>query len=150
VFHRLYVREVRNGLMETELVLEGVHCAACVWLVERLPQIVPGVIEARLEYRRATVRVVWDPARATLSRIGAALDSLGYPPHPARDVSNRELRRLEDRRFLIRIAVAGAAMGNVMLLALALYSGYFSDMAAEYEFLFRWLSLFIGIVSLAW
>jgi P-type Cu2+ transporter len=150
VFQRLYIRPAHDGLVETELVLEGLHCAACVWLVEKLPQIIPGVLESRLDYRRATVQITWDPMQATLSRIAQALDSLGYPPHPARDVSTRELRKLEDRRFLVRIAVAGAAMGNVMLLGMALYSGEFAFMAAEYEVFFRWLSMLIGIVSLAW
>lgn len=156
VFQRLYCREVEVAgeggakCLATELRLEGVHCAACVWLVERLGRVAPGVIESRLDMRRALVRIVWDPGVTSLSRIARALDALGYPPHPARDASAREIRRAEDRRQLIRLAVAGACAGNVMLLALALYAGVFEAMEPAYAHLFRWTSMVISLVSLAW
>lgn len=149
-FDALYCREVDGGLKQAELLLEGVHCAACVWLVERLPKVVPGVVESRLDLRRALVRVTWDPARVKLSAIGRTLDSLGYAPHPARDASARSVRRIEDRRHLVRLAVAGACAGNVMLLALALYAGVFDAIEPQYVALFRWTSMLISLVSLAW
>lgn len=150
LFASLYVKPAGTGLCRVELFLEGVHCAACVWLVERLPSVVKGVVEARLDLRRSLVRVVWDPSQVKLSAVARVLDSLGYPPHPARDSRSRSVRRVEDRRMLIRLAVAGACAGNVMLLALALYSGAFSHMEAQYQHLFRWLSMMFSVVSLAW
>ncbi len=78
------------------------------------------------------------------------LDSLGYPPHPARDVRARELQRHEDHRFLIRIGVAAACAGNVMTLAFALYGGMFSGIEAEYARLFRWTSMLFCAVALLW
>jgi P-type Cu2+ transporter len=149
-FHALYVKPAPGGLLETELYLEGVHCAACVWLVEKLPAVVAGVVESRLDFRRATVRIVWDPTQARLSAAARALDSLGYPPHPAKDVSAREMRQLEDRRYMIRIAIAGAAAGNVMLLAFALYAGHYAGIEPIYSSVFRWLSAAIGVLALAW
>ena len=149
-FARAFVRERGGGRLGAELFLEGVHCAACVWLVERLPRLVPGVGEARLDLGRSLVRVVWDPARVRLSEIARTLDRLGYAPHPARDVRAREAARREDRRFLVRIAVAGAIAGNCMLLALALYSGMVSGIEAEFREFFRWISLGLGLLSLAW
>jgi Cu2+-exporting ATPase len=159
-FARLHTRQGAAGLSEAELHLEGVHCAACVWLVEKLPMILPGVAQSRLEFRRAIVRLAWDPHATTLSRIGRALESLGYIPHAARGADARESRRREDRRFMIRIAIAGAAAGNVMLLAFALYaaesgsagagSSYSVAMQPLFHHLFRWLSTGIGVLSLAW
>jgi P-type Cu2+ transporter len=133
-----------------ELYLEGIHCAACVWLVEKLPQVVPGVVEARLDVRRSLVRIRWNDEEVKLSRIARMLDSLGYPAHPARDGASRELRRQEDHRFLIRLGVAGACAGNVMTLAFALYGGVFTGIEAQYSDLFRWTSMGFGVVSLAW
>lgn len=130
--------------------LEGVHCAACTWLVEKLPRLVPGVIEARLNLRSGLVELAWDDRVTTLSAAARTLDSLGYLPHPARDVRARETRRREDRRFLVRLAVAGALASNVMLLAIALYAGKFSGIAAEFSRVFRWVSMLLGFVSLAW
>lgn len=149
-FASLYVRRLAGGRASVELFLEGIHCAACVWLVERLPAIVPGVVEARLDPRRALVRVTWDVASVPLSTIARTLDSLGYIPHPAREGGARDARRLDDRRMFIRLAVAGACAGNVMLLALALYAGVFDSMEAEYRHLFRWVSMGLSVLSLAW
>ncbi len=149
-FQRLYVRDAGAGLRRVELLLEGVHCSACVWLVEKLPALVDGVIQARLELGRGLVSVVWDPQRTQLSRAARTLDSLGYPPHPARESSARLVRRTADRKALARLGVAGACAGNVMLLGLALYAGLFDVMEPEYRQLFRWLSMAISVVSLAW
>jgi cation transport ATPase len=132
------------------LYLEGVHCAACVWLVEKLPEVVPGVIESRLDMRRSLVRVRWDESQAKLSQVARMLDSLGYPPHPAKDAQARELQKQEDRKFLIRIGVAAACAGNVMTLSFALYGGAFTGIEAEYSNLFRLTSMAFGLVSLIW
>jgi Cu2+-exporting ATPase len=134
----------------TEVFVEGVHCAACVWLIERLPRIVPGVIEARLDLGRSMVRLEWDAERTRLSEACRALATLGYTPHPAREGAARAIRRRDDRRGLGRLAVAGACAGNTMLLALALYAGVFDAMEPEYRTLFRWLSLLIATVAVAW
>jgi P-type Cu2+ transporter len=150
VFRNLYYRTLPDGSLAVEFYLEGVHCAACVWLVEKLPQVQSGVIESRLDLRRAIVEVRWDPNLVKLSRIAATLDSLGYPPHPAKDIKTRQMRRDEDRRFLIRIGVATACVGNVMTLSFALYGGVFSGNEVQYQHLFRWTSMLFGMVSLAW
>ncbi len=149
-YNEAHVVAIDEHLNSTEFYLEGVHCAACVWLVEKLPNILDGVLEARLDMRKSLVRVTWEPQQVRLSRIARTLDSLGYAPHPARDAHTRQTRTHEDRRFIIRLAVAGAAAGNVMLLAFALYGGMLSGIEREYNTLFRWFSMVIGLVALFW
>lgn len=149
-FHELYVRRLDDGLCATDLLLEGVHCAACVWLIEKLPRVVPGVIEARLSLREATVRIVWDPQRAELSQIAKALGTLGYAAHPARGGDKRGVHLAEQRAMLVRLGVAGALAGNTMLLAFALYTGMFGGMEQRYAEFFRWISVGLGVLSLAW
>ncbi len=116
-FAELYVQPAESGLSRTELFLEGVHCASCVWLVERVPLLLPGIARAELDVRRSLARVEWDPASVSLSRIARTLDELGYAPHPFRGVARDAMRRREDRAMLTRIGVAGAIAGNVMLAA---------------------------------
>lgn len=149
-FSKLYCKPTPGGRMTSELFVEGVHCVACVWLIERLPKVVPGVVEARLDFGRSIVHLDWEPARAKLSQIAKALATLGYPPHPARQGDARALRQREDRRGLIRLAVAGACAGNTMLLALALYAGVFDAIEPQYVEFFRWISLGIATISVAW
>lgn len=129
-----------DGLMTTELYLEGVHCSACLWLVEKSLGHLPGVAEARLNFTQARLQVTWQPTSLKLSEIAEKLAGLGYPPHPAR-LDTTDLTKREERRLLIRIGVAGAVMGNVMLMAFALYGGWLSGMSEEFQTLFRWGSL---------
>ncbi len=147
-FHELYVRRTPDGLAQVDLYLEGVHCGACVWLVERVPLVVPGVARAELNVRRSLARLAWDDAAVSLSHVARTLDSLGYRPHPFRGFAVDAMRRREDRAMLVRIGVAGAIAANVMLAALALYSGQFGGMDGPYERFFRWVSLLVTTPAL--
>jgi P-type Cu2+ transporter len=139
-----------GGLLSTELYLEGVHCGACVWLVEKLPGLVPGVAEARLDLPRSQARVVWDPRTVPLSAIARRLGSLGYTPHPCRGLAAQTARRREDRAMLARIGLAGAVAANVMGIAFALYGGMLDGMEPEFAAFFRWASLLLTVPSLIW
>ena len=149
-FADLYVKRLQGGLAQVELYLEGVHCASCVWLVERVPIVLRGVQCAELDIRRSLARVTWDPSTVPLSSVARMLDSLGYPPHPFRGVAREEMRRREDRAMLTRIGVAGAIMINVMLAALALYSGWLGGMDAQFTTFFRWISFALVTPAMFW
>ena len=147
-FRTLHVQRRADGLDEASLYLEGVHCPSCVWLVERVPQAVPGMAGAELDLSRGRVRVSWDPSRVQLSAIARFLDTLGYRPHPFRGGRSDERRRAEDRAMLVRIGVAGALAANTMLAALALYSGWLSGMERDWARVFRVLSLLLAAPAL--
>jgi Cu2+-exporting ATPase len=146
-FRDLYVREVDGG-SQVEFYLPAVHCAACVWLIERLGNVIPGVLDVRLSLARSTVQITWQPETTPLSAIARMLDRLGYTPHAVSSATWRAVHDQSARRELGWLAVAGACAGNNMLLALALYAGDYSGMAAEHEALFRWSSTLVGLVSL--
>lgn len=113
---------LNGGMREADLVLDGVHCAACVWLVERMPSEMNGVTEARLDLPRGRVRLTFDPETAPLSEVADWLARFGYALRPTRG-DNARGRTEAERKLLIRLGVAWALAGNVMLLAFALYSG---------------------------
>jgi P-type Cu2+ transporter len=137
------------GQRSVELLLEGVHCSACVWLVERLGRVVPGVVSSRLDLSRNVVTLTWDPSLTQLSALARGLDSLGYTPHPLSG-STASATTAGERELLLRLGIAGAAAGNVMLMAFALYGGAFSGMEAEYQALFRWASFAIATPAVFW
>jgi Cu2+-exporting ATPase len=149
-FSALYVRALPNNLAEIELVVANVHCGACLWLLERLPSVVPGVLSARLQIRSGLITVTFDSAATQLSRVAAAMAALGYPPHPAKDRPVRDQRAREDREQLIRIAIAGACSGNVMMLAFALYGGHFDGIEPAFFTAFRILSAVLGLTCIFW
>ncbi len=137
------------GRCRTRLYLEGVHCSACVWLVEKLPAALPGVDEIRLNLGSSVAEVTWEPGKTRLSAVGRALDRLGYTPHVHRASKVQEARRSEDRATLARLGVAAACAMNLMFLHGAIYAGEHSGMASPYETFFRWVSLGIALPVLA-
>ncbi|MEZ6187711.1 MAG: heavy metal translocating P-type ATPase metal-binding domain-containing protein [Planctomycetota bacterium] len=138
LFWTRYGRELPDGTCAIDLRLDGVHCGACAWLVERLPRVIPGVESARLELGRARADVRWDPRRTSLGAIAVQLDRMGYPPHPYRADAAESADEREDRAALVRLALAGALAGNVMLMAFALYSGELASMSPAFRSAFRW------------
>jgi len=100
--------------LRIELLLEGIHCAACVWLLEKLPEVVSGVVDARVSFEDNALSLVFDPRESSLSRIAATLASLGYKPHPKTQESVQVVNRRLRRDLLIRLAVAGMCAGNTM------------------------------------
>lgn len=131
-------RHASRGASEMDFYLEGVHCAACLWLVEKLPVLMPGIVEhATLDIGRSVARVKLT-ANGAFAPVARRLEELGYKPHPIEFNEKAELlQRRENRRWLIRVGVAGACSGNVMLMAIPLYSGLDGELANS----FRWLSL---------
>ena len=125
----------------TRLYLEGVHCTACVWLVEKLPSVLNGVDAVRLNYGSAVAEVTWRPTHTKLSTIGRALDRLGYTPHVHQASKVQDVRRAEDRAALARLGVAAACAMNLMFMSGALYAGESSGMASNFERFFRVFSL---------
>jgi len=98
--------------------------------------------------------VRWDPSEVSLSSIARHLDRIGHSVHPYRGLDRDRERRREDRALIVKLGVAGAATGNLMLLAIALYSGLFGSaagtMAAGDTALFRWASMLVAVPALGY
>lgn len=138
-----------DGTRSADLFVEGVHCAACVWLVERMPFEMDGVHSARLDLARARLRLRWDPDRVDLPSVSGWLSRYGYAAHPSRGPGESE-RSDEERRLLLRMGAAWSLAANVMLISLAFYSGFNQ---AESPGLFaagRWASLALSVPAVAW
>ncbi|MGI2261570.1 heavy metal translocating P-type ATPase [Shewanella sp. GXUN23E] len=128
-------------LSEVSLTLDGISCAACAWLIEHKLQHLPGI--ARVSVNTTTHRALihYQKAALKLSDILQAIARIGYQAAPYQ-LDEQEVRSKRDgRRFLIRLGLAGFATMQVMMFALALYSGYFTDLEQEYRDYFRWVSL---------
>ena len=136
--------------LEMELAIEGVHCGACVWLLEKLPVVVPGVVDATVNWTKRTIRVRWRISEVKLSTIAASLNQLGYPPSPIQPNHHQERWKRENRKHLTQIGIAAACAGNNMLISLALYLGMFSHMTIGMTNLLRIASCVVGMGALLW
>ncbi|MFU8821477.1 MAG: heavy metal translocating P-type ATPase [Gammaproteobacteria bacterium] len=132
-----------EGLRSCTMLVEGVRCAACGWLIERSLEQVPGVREIRVNPATARARLVWDPGVLPLSGALGVLSRLGYQPHPG-SAGAADMALRERRGALRRLGVAGIGMMQVMMYAVALYVGAFQDMDAGLQELFRWVSLVVA------
>lgn len=149
-FRALHARDRADGSRAVTLFLEDLRCAGCVWLVEATPSCVPGVVDVRIDVGRGRCDVVYRPEDVRLSTVARHLDSLGHPVHPYRGADRDLARRKDDRAAVLRMGVAGAGFGNLMLLAVGLYAGWFDAMAADERALFRWASMVIALPTIGY
>jgi Cu2+-exporting ATPase len=141
---REFVSTHQDGSREAQLLLQGVRCAACSWLIERAMHAVPGVCEIAVDPLTTRTRLRWDPHKTRLSELLASIAVLGYDPYPCTEDEVDRAAVLERRAALPRLIVAGLGMSEVMGYAVALYAGALHDAdPAIYQFL-RLVSMLVA------
>ncbi len=118
---------------------EGLHCSSCVHLLERLPEFDSQILESRVHFGESTVHVRVIPG-ASWANVAAIIDELGY--HPTAILASEKLlekQKQENRKSLMRIGVAGACTGNMMLFVIPVYAG----LAGTWAVFFNWMSFFL-------
>lgn len=132
-----------SHVKQAALILEGIVCAACVWLSERHVMQLPGVKRFQVNYSTHRAQVEWDDTQIKLSQILKAVTEIGYRAHPLDPNRQEQLYKKERSQAIRRIAVAGFGAMQVMMLAVALYAGDYGGMEQNLERFLRWVSLFI-------
>jgi Cu2+-exporting ATPase len=147
-----FVRRV-GRLFESSLVLDGVRCPACLWLIDQRLRSEPGVTEVTVAYASQTARVVWDPSRVKLSRIRMAVRDIGYEARPFDPSHRTGLEPEAARRGAARLVFAGVLGMMVMNLAIAAYVLGGPDPSGRlplWETFGRWCALVGAAVLLAY
>ncbi len=139
-----FVESEGENVREAPLILEGITCAACIWLNERHVSGLPGVIDFSVNYATHRARVKWDQSRIHLSDILRAVAAIGYVAHPFDASRQQEIADQERRAALRRLAVAGIGAMQVMMFAVALYLGAWSGIDPTIESFLRWVSLLVA------
>lgn len=130
-FAERFVTTTKEGLQQVSLVIEGIHCAACVWLNEKALHKMDGVIEAHINYTNNKARISWNPESVKLSAIIDMIRAIGYNAFPY-DASLQEVRANRERKdYYLRMAVATFATMNMMWIAVAQYAGYFTGITQD-------------------
>lgn len=134
--------------LETDIVLDGIRCASCVWLNEKILMKTKGVTFAQVNYATHRARIRWNPAEAGLQTILTRITSIGYTPKPFVASAFDEAQRRESRDLLIRFGTAGFLSMQLMIYTVALYAGYFQGMDAEVKRIFNVISLVLTTPAL--
>jgi len=140
-----FVRAESEQVREAALILEGIVCAACVWLNERHVNALPGVLEFRVNYSTHRAQVRWDERQTKLSAILAAIAAIGYIAHPFDPGRQEALQKRERTLALRRLAVAGLFAMQVMMLAVGLYVGEYQGMEEWIRQFLRWVCLILTV-----
>ncbi|MBS3803442.1 MAG: cadmium-translocating P-type ATPase [Oleiphilaceae bacterium] len=138
-----FVVPVKGGL-EAQLLIEGITCAACIWLLENHLARQPGVQLFSVNHSTQRARLVWAPDQTTLSNALFAIHGLGYRARPYQADTAEKVLQTEKRSALIRLCVAGLATMQTMMLAFPLYFELVSDLSGDFVQLFRWFSLLVA------
>lgn len=148
---RGFVRDMPAGTHEKEasLLIDGVTCAACVWLIEQRLARLPGVSAVSLNYATRRARVRWDTQITALSTVLRAVADLGYTAHPYDSGRAEEGLRRERGVLLWRLFIAGFSMMQVMMYAIPVYIAR-GDMTADIEQLMRITSLILTLPVALW
>ncbi|MDO7667920.1 MAG: heavy metal translocating P-type ATPase, partial [Pseudomonadota bacterium] len=134
-----------DDIRSIHLLVEGIHCAACVWLIEHSLAKQQGVISAEVNLTSKRLRLKWDNRLTTLSTLLQALGRIGYAAIPFDpDTAEGALAR-RHQSLLYRMAFAGFAMMNMLWISIALYSG--ADQG-EFKNWFHWISFLIATPTL--
>jgi Cu2+-exporting ATPase len=147
--HRLQPRAASSTTHLTTLVVQNMHCGACIRNVETALLAVAGVTSARANLSQRRVSVGTREELASAAPLIAALERAGFTssqlaaPHAALDES-------ADRAYLRRLGVAGFAAANIMLLSVSVWAGAGSDMPQSLKTLFHWLSAAIALPAVAY
>jgi Cu2+-exporting ATPase len=140
-----FVRVEPGDVREASLILEGITCAACVWLNEKHLAGLPGVLSVQINYATHRARVRWDEQRVHLSEILLAVSRIGYLAHPYDPGRQQQILEHERRQRLRRLSVAGVLGMQIMILAVAQYAGAWTGIDAEFVGFFHWLGLILTL-----
>ncbi|MDO5639886.1 MAG: heavy metal translocating P-type ATPase [Neisseria sp.] len=133
---------------EAVLMLGGITCAACVWLIEQQLLRLPGVLRVDLNYSTRRVRVAWDNDKTALSDILLRIQNTGYTAAPYDAQKVEEAAQKERKQSLIRLAVAGLSMMQTMMFAIPTY--LYNDIEPQYLGILHWGAFLMALPAIGY
>lgn len=134
-----------GDIREINLLVEGIHCAACVWLIENSLIRTKGVVAASVNLTARRLKLRWDNSQLLLSSVIKGIASVGYKAVPYSLDLARGALKAERKDLLLKMAFAGFAMMNLLWISVSLYSG--AD-KGEYRDFFHWVGFSIATPTL--
>lgn len=142
------IKSLDGGYECARLSVEGIHCAACSWLIERMQPNIQGLYSARVRMSDNTVELVYKPTETNLHRIANRLAPLGYNLVPwSLDTDFEHEVTRGQRQHWSRIALAAFFAANSMWIGISLYAGESTGISKENEAFLRWMGALLGLLA---
>ncbi|WP_297794562.1 heavy metal translocating P-type ATPase metal-binding domain-containing protein [uncultured Eudoraea sp.] len=120
------------------LFIPGIHCSSCIWVLENLKKLHPGITNSQVDFPKKTVRITYNRELVSLKELVIVLARIGYEPYISLDDYEKRKSKI-DRSILYKLGVAGFAFGNIMFLSFPEYFEVGEFWLDQYKGLFRWL-----------
>lgn len=142
------VNHLPGGMDCVRLSVDGMHCAACSWLIERVQPTIRGLHSARVRLSDHSVELIYDPEQTNVARVASRLSKIGYELSPWQDDPdyNAEIT-IRQREHWAGIALAAFLAANAMWIGVALYAGESTGISAGNEYFLRWIGAILGLLS---
>ncbi len=141
---RQFIDFTEGSRNKVTLYLPSIHCAACIWLLEKMEQLNPGVYRSEVNFLRKEVTIHFNSDVVSLKELVILLEDLGYPADLQRDRTKREGSK-ESKKLLLKLGVAGFAFGNIMLFSFPEYLSLDDASLDSFKVLFNYLNLGLAI-----
>ncbi len=130
-FKQRYIKTTADGFSSVDLVIEGIHCAACIWLNEKVLADKEGIVDATINFTNNKAKIVWDEDIIPLSKVIDTIRSIGYNAYPY-DRTEEDIKATKNKKdYFMRMAIAIFASMNIMMIDVAKYAGFFMGMKPE-------------------
>jgi len=130
-------------LSTASLLIEGITCAACGWLIERHLRNLPAIHEVRLNLSNHRLHLCWNAQQQPLSALLAELRRIGYAAHPYQPDQAAEQIAHENRRALRQLGVAGLLWMQVMMASMATWPEFNLDLSDGMDRILRWTAVLL-------
>jgi len=133
-----------EGISIVTFYTPSMHCSSCIWLLENLSKLNPGVISSQVNFPKKTVRVTFNEEKTSLQDVAELMAAIGYEPVINLNDIEKDKKKI-DRSLVYKVAVAGFAFGNIMLLALPEYFEVNEFWLDQFKPFFRWIMLIFSL-----
>lgn len=131
--------EFDDGTIQiVNLFIPGIHCSSCIWVLENLKKLHPGIINSQVDFPKKTVRITYNRELVSLKELVILLARIGYEPYISLEDYDKGKSKI-DRSLIYKLGVAGFAFGNIMFLSFPEYFEVGEFWLDQYKGLFRWL-----------
>lgn len=134
-----------QGQAHVQFYLPTMHCASCIWLLENLHRIHPGVISSKTNFQRKEIFIQYDEAKTSLRKIVELLAFTGYEPYITLNDGEKKKEKKVNRSKIFKIGIAGFAFSNIMMLSFPDYLAFGNIEMEQLRMIFSWLSLAISL-----
>lgn len=128
------------------LSIPNIHCSSCIWLLEHLDRLSPGVLDSKVNFSQRRLTVHYNCQEISLRQLAETLDRIGYTPvfNLEKKEESSSVYQQFDKQLLIKMGIAGFCFGNVMLLSFPDYLGI-TSLEYNYQVFFRWLNAVLAL-----